>query len=706
MKDRVKVGLLGAGYIFDSHASALAALPAVELHAVCDNSRARAQQAAAKFDIPCVLGASRELAASDCDVVHILLPPALHVDAALEMVEAGKSVFLEKPMGLDSAACAALCKRAAEKGVTVGVGHNFLFSRSYEDLRRVVKSGELGAIDHLAVNWHFALSNLQFGPHDSWMLSAPANLMFEVGSHLAAFIVDLVGFPQIATAVVGNPVALPGAQTVYRQWSAVGRTAAATALLSISITPGHADRILRVRGRGGSAQLDFGRDIGWRELAVTDNPIFDSHRTAEAAGRALSYQAWHDRIRRVKAALAKRPDANPFEESVFRSIAAFYANGVDHVDPRHDAAFATQVVRLCEAVTTAAGVGEPSRTSISVPLPQASNKPTVLVVGGTGFIGRRLVARLASSGHGVRVLTRNARAAAMELHDLPVELFAGSHGDPECVRRALEGIETVYHLAKCEGKRWHDYVVGDIEPTRVLAEGALAAGVTRFIYTGTIASYASDRSHQQINNETPLDPAIGRRGLYARSKAACEQLLQRMWREKGLPLVIMRPAIVIGVGAPPWHPGVGRFASETRVDYWGTGGNLLPLVLVEDVADALVRGMEAPGIEGQTFLLTSPPMMTARDYVAALSKRMDARIDARPRAAWRNWMSELVKELAKNAIRHPNRRWPTLHDWRCNSHSSRYDSGMTEEKLDWHPVRDKEAMVARGITDAVDWYMR
>ena len=146
--------------------------------------------------------------------------------------------------------------------------------------------------------------------------------------------------------------------------------------------------------------------------------------------------------------------------------------------------------------------------------------------------------------------------------------------------------------------------------------------------------------------------------------------------------------------------------SETRVDYWGTGGNFLPLVLVDDVADALLRGMDVPGIEGQAFLLTSPPLMSARDYVAALSQRMDARIDARPRAAWRNWMSELVKELAKNAIRHPNRRWPTLHDWRCNSHSSRYDGAMTEGTLDWRPVKDKDTMVARGIADAVDWFMR
>ena len=154
-----------------------------------------------------------------------------------------------------------------------------------------------------------------------------------------------------------------------------------------------------------------------------------------------------------------------------------------------------------------------------------------LVVGGTGFIGRRLVRMLVDRGHGVRVLTRNPRAAAIELDGLPVELFAGSHGDPECAKRALEGIKTVYHLAKCEGKRWQDYVDGDVEPTRVLAEAALAAGVRRFIYTGTIASYASDNPDDVIDNRTPIDPAIARRSHYARSKAACEALLQAMQRD-------------------------------------------------------------------------------------------------------------------------------------------------------------------------------
>jgi nucleoside-diphosphate-sugar epimerase/predicted dehydrogenase len=701
-----KVGLLGAGYILDAHAYALAAAPGVALHAVCDLSRARAQHAATKFGIPHVLGSIKELAASDCDVVHVLLPPALHIEAALAMVEAGKSVFLEKPMGLDSGGCAALSARAAEKGVALGVNHNFLFSQGFESLRASVRAGELGRLDHVAVSWHLALPILKFGPFDSWMLAAPANIVFELGSHIGAFVVDLLGMPEITCAVAGDPLAIPGGRTVYRQWTAVGRVGRATATLSISISGGHADRFMRIRGRGGSAQLDFGRDIGWREFTVTENPILDSHAVAAAAGRTLHRQARHDRIRRLKMALARGPAANPFEESVSRSISAFYREGLHRVDPRHSGRFATDVIRLCEAISAAAKVGQPSSTSISVRAPHARVQPTVLVVGGTGFIGRRLVRALIERGQGVRVLTRNAQAAAVEFEGLPVELFAGSHGDPESAERALAGIKVVYHLAKCEGKRWQDYLDGDVRPTRVLAEAAVAAGVERFIYTGTIASYASDDAGRVIDNRTPLDSAIRWRDLYGRSKAACEQLLQAMHRERGLPLVIVRPGIVIGPGSPPAHPGVACFISETRVDYWGRGTTPLPLVLVDDVADALARALDARGIDGQTLLLTSPPLLTAREYVEALSAHLGLPIDARARSPWSYWAADMVKELAKHAMRHPNRRWPSLHDCRCRSHAARYDGRSSQTALGWQPVADRQTMVARGISAAVDWFLR
>jgi hypothetical protein len=98
--------------------------------------------------------------------------------------------------------------------------------------------------------------------------------------------------------------------------------------------------------------------------------------------------------------------------------------------------------------------------------------------------------------------------------------------------------------------------------------------------------------------------------------------------------------------------------------------------------------------------------MSARDYVRAVEVHMQARIDARPRSAWRNWSADMIKELAKNAVRHPNRRWPSLHDWQCASHRARYDSRMTEQALGWHPINVREELEARGIAQAVEWFMR
>jgi hypothetical protein len=66
----------------------------------------------------------------------------------------------------------------------------------------------------------------------------------------------------------------------------------------------------------------------------------------------------------------------------------------------------------------------------------------------------------------------------------------------------------------------------------------------------------------------------------------------------------------------------------------------------------------------------------------------------------------MIKELAKNAVRHPNRRWPSLHDWRCQSHRAHYDGRLSELALGWRPVADRDAMIARGIGDAVRWFMQ
>jgi nucleoside-diphosphate-sugar epimerase len=364
------------------------------------------------------------------------------------------------------------------------------------------------------------------------------------------------------------------------------------------------------------------------------------------------------------------------------------------------------VIAECERILGSAAFEPHERESKVWAVVPPKQRPNVLVLGGTGFIGRYLVQALVARGIGVRVVTRSLSSAQIALAGLPVELIQGDLADPSFMDAALENIEVVYDLAKAEGSKWEDYYRHDVLVTKNVADRALAKGVKRFIYTGTIASYYSAKANHVITSDTALDPKIHRRSHYARSKADCEALLMDLHRKHGFPVVILRPGIVIGRGCPPAHWGVGKFLSDTRMQFWGDGRNMLPFVLVEDVANALVLALDKPGIDGQTFLLTDAPLICARDYVEAISAACSTRIRAEPTATWKFYIGDLLKEAVKHLIRHPNKKIPSYRDWDSRSQRARYDSSSTKDALGWRPAGTREAIIEHGIVEAVRESMR
>jgi predicted dehydrogenase/nucleoside-diphosphate-sugar epimerase len=701
-----RVGLLGAGYIVDAHVKALRALPHVTLAAVCDVSKSRADAAAQTHSIPAAFTSLDDMLRSGVTSVHVLTPPQMHTDLAQRVLEGGAHALIEKPMGVSAAACRDIAALAQAKGLALGVSHNFLFMPAYERLRALMKDGTIGRLDHVSLRWLYPLGLVQFGPFNNWILRAEPNVLFELGSHLAAFMVDLVGLPEELHAIASNPIDLPGSQRVFRHWSVLARRGPTGVSFELSATPGQVDRSVSVRGYAACARMDFERNTLLVEEAKVISGLFDALRQGRASGSAMKRQAWSNFTRQFAGTLRKGSQANPFYDSVGNAVAAFY-RGIDEgkLDPRLDAHFGASVIGVCEQIMHSAGVTTSPKPAQTQP-PAPAKAASVLVVGGTGFIGKRLVRALLASGHGVRVLSRSRATAAFELEGLAVEVAEGALHDAQAVARAMQGIQVVYHLGKATGQRWEDYVEQDIEPTRVVAQCALDAGVRRFIYTGTIDSYDSAREGSVIDGSTPLDPRIGTRNHYARSKAVCERLLLDMHRSKQLPLVIFRPGIVIGEGAPPAHWGVGMFHSDSRVQYWGDGNNKLPLVLVDDVAQALLLAHAAPAIEGKSFLLTDAPLLTAREYVDAVSEHSGTRMRAEATPIWRFALGDMAKELVKHVIGHPNRKRPSFHDWACRRHVSRYDSSLTQQALGWKPAGTREALIDKGIVAAVRRYMR
>jgi nucleoside-diphosphate-sugar epimerase len=227
------------------------------------------------------------------------------------------------------------------------------------------------------------------------------------------------------------------------------------------------------------------------------------------------------------------------------------------LDRRLGSELAGAAVVIAERVATASGLAAAAPRASAPRAARAQTPPSALVLGGTGFIGRALVERLTRRGVGVRVLSRGSEASSPELAHPLVEILSGDLADPASLDKALSGVSTVYHLARGNGSTWAEFERSDVEPTRRLAAACLHAGVRRLVYTSSTVIFDAGPRAGEIADDAAPCPAILASNHDARAKAECEALLLEQHRREALPVVIARPAIVIGRGSDPFHYGVG-----------------------------------------------------------------------------------------------------------------------------------------------------
>ena len=714
--ERVKrIGLVGAGYISDLHLGAITALPGLSAVAMCDRSPGRAAAKAHRHGgLTTYTDLSEMLERESLDAVHVLTPAETHENVVEEVLRAGLDVFVEKPFCVDSTACERLTELADAGNLKLGVSHNMLFDRNYVRLRADLSAGRFGRLDHVDVVCIRPFAPLRSAPPGSWLFGSPGNALIELGPHSAGLLLDLTDDPDELAVVTGDTITTAGGKTFHRRWDAVGMSGTTGVRSCWGFGDGFPEFVVHVRGRSGSATVDL--QNGSYTFATPGRQIPDIDgffSSARSAGRVTLSSA-RTLTSFLRGRLGDDRAGGYFERSIRDAIAAFH--DVEHaaeLDPRISPTFGTRIVALLERIaagdphaSATAGssppAGSPQRSARApAPAPRAAD---VLVVGGMGFIGRATVKSLAESGSTVRVASRSAPAERSLFGHPGVEGVPADFTRPDDASRLLEGVPVAAHLAFGAGSTWPDVLKYDVEPTLRFAETAAAMGVRRFVFASTIAVYWAGRRAGTIDEATPADAGIMRVNPYARGKAVVETKLRELSKRTGMEVLIVRPGIVVGVGANPVHWGVGAWPHPTVCALWGDGQAPLPFVLVDDCGQAIASCLTSSSSLAPSYNLVGDVLLTGRQYLDAIERAGEVRISRVDNRPTRYFLENSAKWAAKRLSGNRSVPRPSWHDADGRTLRAHFDNSAAKRDLGWSPLADRERF-EQILTDmAAQWF--
>lgn len=224
-----------------------------------------------------------------------------------------------------------------------------------------------------------------------------------------------------------------------------------------------------------------------------------------------------------------------------------------------------------------------------------------LLTGGTGFIGSHLARAITGRGDELRLLIRSSNPAE-HLADLDFERINGDITDRRAVRRAVDGVDRVFHVAGVTSMRRHQAArvqSVNVGGTRLVCEEALEAGVKRVTHTSSAAALGPARAGEKAD-ETQSFPAIARGIPYVHSKHEAEAEALRV-AAHGLDLVIVNPTFVLGPDDPTGTSmGLVRRFLLRQIPVYVDGG--INISDVRDVAEGHLLA-DTEGAPGERYIL-------------------------------------------------------------------------------------------------------
>jgi predicted dehydrogenase len=204
MKKGLSMGVVGLGYWGPNLARNFSQLKGCHLKALCDSDADRIVKVCGMYpEAECFSKYDEMLRDTALDAIAIATPVVCHFQVAKAALLAGKHVLVEKPFAASTAECEELIELADSRGLTLMVGHTFIYSASIRMIKRIIDSGDLGEIRYINCQ------RLNLG-----LFQKDINVVWDLAPHDISIILHLVGRMPDSVNCQGNAHITPGIEDV------------------------------------------------------------------------------------------------------------------------------------------------------------------------------------------------------------------------------------------------------------------------------------------------------------------------------------------------------------------------------------------------------------------------------------------------------------------------------------------------------------
>lgn len=237
------------------------------------------------------------------------------------------------------------------------------------------------------------------------------------------------------------------------------------------------------------------------------------------------------------------------------------------------------------------------------------------VTGGSGFLGKRLLAALVARGVKVTAMARSDAAAAT-VTALGATPARGDLGDRDAMTQAMRGCDTVFHAAAHVEQHGplETFLAINVTGTENALAAARAAGVVRFVHVGTEAVLADGKPIVRADEQRPR--AARPAGPYPLTKGLAEAAVVAASRD-GLETVVIRPRFIWGKGDTTLLPEITGAVKRGRFGWLGGGRYLTSTCHVDNVVEGALLAAER-GKPGESYFLTDGAPVEFRDFMTRL----------------------------------------------------------------------------------------